>query len=457
MNKGYLKRQYDIINEILSENNVYLTDAESYIEITLKHISNSSDEYKNIITNLIKDKVLEKNIHFNIRLKANDRKHETIKSKYFNDEFSIKQALNVLKILDEYLEYIDKNYKLDFVYKKFMNIYKKESPLNIVEKERIKKESPLIKKKEEIVEESPLNIVEKERIKKESPLIKKKEEIVEESPLNIVEKERIKKELNNSSKVNIRRKEYFKERWNYKYLLVLIIFGAIAVLGTTFLYFFLGPTLVGLLNILKIIDYNFFTNARLIIIISISNSIILIIGEIYTYFKIVYGNKAINESNINSSFPYSQCATVSSIFMIIFVIISSNLAINDIHITNIQKTKACTIITIESANYININIDKITYANKELYYKGKSGNSSIVESQHIEGLEKMRLICELDKIETNTILVSQEKTHLENNSNNITYFFSYKIYLEKNKKYDLVFEGDIAGELIINGKVIEIK
>ena len=126
MSEEYLKRQYEIIRIILLESNAYLTESASYIEITLKDITDSDEDYFSLIKTCIKDKKLEDDIHYKIRLKGNDRKHEKENSVFFNNEFSSNQAAEVIEILDRYLDYINSHFNVNFKYKKFKDIYKEE-------------------------------------------------------------------------------------------------------------------------------------------------------------------------------------------------------------------------------------------------------------------------------------------------------------------------------------------
>lgn len=167
MSEEYLKRQYEIIRIILAETNAYLTEAASYIEITLKHLTDSNEEYSKLIRKYIDDVELENDIYYKIRLKSNDRKHETENSIYFNNEFSLEQALEILDILDKYLDFISNNFTINFKYEKFNEIYKKEIEH---QKQNIVVEEKVIEK----IVEKEVPIIKNKIVKKEVPVIKEK-------------------------------------------------------------------------------------------------------------------------------------------------------------------------------------------------------------------------------------------------------------------------------------------
>ncbi len=156
---NFIKAQENIIKEICNEDVNYKASSLSFIEKTLKVVTNETDKTAfDLIDEYIIDLSLLNKIH-NIRKKGNVNKHGIIENDNVinnrQDEFfSLADAMNCLKILNEYLSFIQDNYKNTIETEDFIKLYdeiKKE-----LEKKQIVEKKVAVVKKEIVTVEKPV-------------------------------------------------------------------------------------------------------------------------------------------------------------------------------------------------------------------------------------------------------------------------------------------------------------
>lgn len=126
MNALIEKRQKSIIDLFISKNNSFFSEANTFIEICLKTIDNKENDCFTLINFYINDEKLKDDLHQKIRKVSSNIKHKSFSSKDYVSDFLDAEASVVIKLLDDFLTYINDNYNLKFSYKKFKYLIDEE-------------------------------------------------------------------------------------------------------------------------------------------------------------------------------------------------------------------------------------------------------------------------------------------------------------------------------------------
>ena len=146
--KSFIKSQENIIKEICNEDSNYIETSLSFIEKTLKAATNEIDKsaYDLIEEYINNDELLNK-IH-NLRIDANQIKHHK------DEEFEYHTAMNYLKTLNQYLDFIQNKFKGTIETVDFIKLYDKTK--KELEKKKIVEKKVKVVKKEIITIEKPV-------------------------------------------------------------------------------------------------------------------------------------------------------------------------------------------------------------------------------------------------------------------------------------------------------------